>query len=58
VVKGDQGGLIEDAQVHGLGVQVDAGVKWMPLSVKSHHGADLLVSRDIKLSQPSPQMST
>jgi hypothetical protein len=30
--------VIENAQVHGSGVQIDAAVEWMLLLIEAHHG--------------------
>ena len=37
-VEDDGAGLVEDAEVHGPGVQVDAGVESVLLRVEPHHG--------------------
>ncbi len=38
LVQDDQASLVEDAQVHGPGVQIDATVESVLLVVESHHG--------------------
>jgi hypothetical protein len=37
-IEEDGAGLVEDAQVHGPGVQVDAAIESVLLRVESHHG--------------------
>jgi len=42
--------LVQDAEVHGAGMQVDAAVKWVLLRIESHEVASLLLSDSLPLS--------